>query len=64
MALFNATRGLEWPASWCAQELCFGKMDFGTGVITGIRIFEEFVDHLDAGAVLQYHALKVYKVDD
>ena len=42
----------------------FGKMDFGDGTITVVRTYEEFVQHLDAGDVLRYHALKVYKADD
>lgn len=42
----------------------FGKLDFGTGTITGVKTYDEFVQQLEDGAVLQYHALKVYKVVD
>lgn len=32
-------------------------------VITGIRNYEEFVSKLDEGAVLGFHALRVYKAE-
>lgn len=37
-------------------------MHLGNGVITGINNFEDFIKNLDEGAVLGYHALRVYKV--
>ena len=33
------------------------------GTVWGVRQFEEFKRLLDEGKVLQYHALKVYKVE-
>lgn len=38
------------------------SMHLGNGVITGINNFEDFIKNLDEGAVLGYHALRVYKV--
>ena len=32
-------------------------------VVTGIRNYEEFVTKLDEGAVLGFHALRVYKTE-
>ena len=41
-------------------------MYLGAGAITRVKIFETFRHLLDAegGAVLQYHALRVYRVAD
>jgi hypothetical protein len=39
-------------------------MYLGNAVITGIRTYEEFKHYLDAGAVLQYHSMRVDKVDN
>lgn len=33
-------------------------------IITGIRNYEDFVKHLDEGAVLGYHVLRVYKTTE
>lgn len=39
-------------------------MHLGDAVIIGVRTYEEFKRYLDDGAVLQYHSMRVYKVDN
>jgi hypothetical protein len=39
-------------------------MHLNSGSITGSKSFEEFKHYLDDGALLQFHALRVYKVDN
>jgi hypothetical protein len=65
--------GLKWSyttalEAWNDKHLEVRKscppMNLGNTVITGVRTFDEFQLHLDAGAVLQYHAMRVYKVND
>lgn len=61
---YYATALEAWNDRHLEARKNFRKMDFGADTITGIKTYDEFVQHLDDGAVLQYHALKVYKVDD
>lgn len=39
-------------------------MHLNSGSITGIKSFEEFKHYLDDDALLQFHALRVYKVNN
>lgn len=63
--------GIQWRyataiEAWNNEVLKVRKscppMYLGTAVITGIRTFDDFWQQLDTGAVLQYHAMRVYKV--
>lgn len=58
---YYATAQDAWDDRHLDVRKNFQKIDFGTGVITGVRNFKEFVEHLENGAVLQFHALRVYK---
>lgn len=39
-------------------------MNLNNGAITGVRTYDEFLQHLDDGTMLQYHSMRVYKVDN
>ena len=65
--------GLKWTYStaleaWNNNEALQVRKSYSKlpieNVITGIRNYEEFVTKLDAGAVLGFHALRVYKTTE
>lgn len=65
--------GLKWTyktalEAWNNNEALqvrksYSQLQLGN-VVTGIRNYEEFAEKLDAGAVLGFHALRVYKTTE
>ncbi|NMM62287.1 hypothetical protein HBE96_06220 [Clostridium sp. P21] len=53
---WNNNEALQVPKSYSQLQL--------GNIVTGIRNYEEFAEKLDAGAVLGFHALRVYKTTE
>ncbi|NMM65529.1 hypothetical protein HBE96_23410 [Clostridium sp. P21] len=51
-----------WNNKHLQVRLSCSTIHLNNGAITGVKIYNEFVQHLDDDAVLQYHTLHVYKV--
>lgn len=59
-----ATALEAWDNNEALQVRKGSGLQLSDTIVTGIKTYEEFVTKLDEGAVLGFHALRVYKITE